>query len=169
MEQVKQILLAQPRGFCAGVDRAIEIVERAIAQFGAPIYVRHEIVHNPIQSCGSICVVSGLWTRFIDSTKRREIAGQSASGIAARCALKLPTAPFHLPRMGTACQRASANPTRAATLANSLPRVVGLAVWPWVLESIGSAACVLAHSESFARTVANSSTNKARAERNKRA
>ncbi len=41
-----EILLAQPRGFCAGDDRAIEIVERAIAQFGAPVYVRHEIVHN---------------------------------------------------------------------------------------------------------------------------
>ena len=41
-----QILLAQPRGFCAGVDRAIEIVERALNKFGAPIYVRHEIVHN---------------------------------------------------------------------------------------------------------------------------
>jgi len=41
-----EILLAQPRGFCAGVDRAIEIVERALAQFGAPVYVRHEIVHN---------------------------------------------------------------------------------------------------------------------------
>ena len=41
-----EILLAQPRGFCAGVDRAIEIVERALRQFGAPIYVRHEIVHN---------------------------------------------------------------------------------------------------------------------------
>jgi len=41
-----EILLAQPRGFCAGVDRAIEIVERAIKLFGAPIYVRHEIVHN---------------------------------------------------------------------------------------------------------------------------
>ena len=41
-----EILLAQPRGFCAGVDRAIEIVERAIALFGAPIFVRHEIVHN---------------------------------------------------------------------------------------------------------------------------
>jgi 4-hydroxy-3-methylbut-2-enyl diphosphate reductase len=41
-----EIFLAQPRGFCAGVDRAIEIVERALAQFGAPIYVRHEIVHN---------------------------------------------------------------------------------------------------------------------------
>ena len=37
----KEILLAQPRGFCAGVDRAIEIVERTLAQFGAPIYVRH--------------------------------------------------------------------------------------------------------------------------------
>jgi len=41
-----EIVLAQPRGFCAGVDRAIEIVERALARFGAPIYVRHEIVHN---------------------------------------------------------------------------------------------------------------------------
>jgi 4-hydroxy-3-methylbut-2-en-1-yl diphosphate reductase len=43
---VDEILLAEPRGFCAGVDRAIEIVERALAKFGAPIYVRHEIVHN---------------------------------------------------------------------------------------------------------------------------
>lgn len=41
-----QILLANPRGFCAGVDRAIEIVERALQLFGAPIYVRHEVVHN---------------------------------------------------------------------------------------------------------------------------
>ena len=41
-----QVLLANPRGFCAGVDRAIEIVERALAVHGAPIYVRHEVVHN---------------------------------------------------------------------------------------------------------------------------
>jgi 4-hydroxy-3-methylbut-2-enyl diphosphate reductase len=41
-----EILLANPRGFCAGVDRAIEIVERALVLFGAPIYVRHEVVHN---------------------------------------------------------------------------------------------------------------------------
>ena len=41
-----QVLLANPRGFCAGVDRAIEIVERALESFGAPIYVRHEVVHN---------------------------------------------------------------------------------------------------------------------------
>ena len=46
MNQPHDILLAEPRGFCAGVDRAIEIVERALAKFGAPIYVRHEIVHN---------------------------------------------------------------------------------------------------------------------------
>lgn len=43
---VNEILLAEPRGFCAGVDRAIEIVEKALAKFGRPIYVRHEIVHN---------------------------------------------------------------------------------------------------------------------------
>jgi len=41
-----EILLANPRGFCAGVDRAIDIVERALARFGAPLYVRHEVVHN---------------------------------------------------------------------------------------------------------------------------
>ncbi len=50
------ILLSNPRGFCAGVDRAIEIVERAIEVFGAPIYVRHEVVHNRY-------VVDGLRTR----------------------------------------------------------------------------------------------------------
>ena len=43
---LREIILAEPRGFCAGVDRAIEIVDRALEKFGAPIYVRHEIVHN---------------------------------------------------------------------------------------------------------------------------
>lgn len=42
-----KVILAQPRGFCAGVERAIEIVEQALEKFGPPIYVRHEIVHNP--------------------------------------------------------------------------------------------------------------------------
>ena len=41
-----QVILAQPRGFCAGVVRAIEIVERALQKYGPPVYVRHEIVHN---------------------------------------------------------------------------------------------------------------------------
>ena len=57
-----KILLANPRGFCAGVDRAIEIVERALENFGAPIYVRHEVVHNRF-------VVEGLRERgaiFVD-------------------------------------------------------------------------------------------------------
>ncbi|MBL4743105.1 MAG: 4-hydroxy-3-methylbut-2-enyl diphosphate reductase [Cycloclasticus sp.] len=57
-----QILLANPRGFCAGVDRAIEIVERALELLGAPIYVRHEVVHNRF-------VVENLKTRgavFVD-------------------------------------------------------------------------------------------------------
>jgi len=56
-----QILLANPRGFCAGVDRAIDIVERAIGLFGAPIYVRHEVVHNKfvvdrLRSLGAVFV-----------------------------------------------------------------------------------------------------------------
>ena len=46
MNQKQQVILATPRGFCAGVDRAIEIVDRALEMFGAPIYVRHEVVHN---------------------------------------------------------------------------------------------------------------------------
>ena len=46
LEKLDEVVLAEPRGFCAGVDRAIEIVERALKKFGAPIYVRHEIVHN---------------------------------------------------------------------------------------------------------------------------
>lgn len=46
MGTVEEVVLAEPRGFCAGVDRAIEIVERALTKFGAPVYVRHEIVHN---------------------------------------------------------------------------------------------------------------------------
>lgn len=44
--EAKELVLAEPRGFCAGVDRAIEIVENALARFGSPVYVRHEIVHN---------------------------------------------------------------------------------------------------------------------------
>ena len=41
-----KILLASPRGFCAGVERAIEIVKKSVAKYGPPVYVRHEIVHN---------------------------------------------------------------------------------------------------------------------------
>ena len=62
------ILLASPRGFCAGVDRAIQIVERAIERYGRPVYVRHEIVHNR-------CVVAGLEAKgaiFVEELDRSE-------------------------------------------------------------------------------------------------
>jgi len=54
-----ELLLANPRGFCAGVDRAIEIVERALALHGAPIYVRHEVVHNKFVVDGFIKYCGG--------------------------------------------------------------------------------------------------------------
>ncbi|MEN9946108.1 MAG: hypothetical protein RLZZ293_494, partial [Pseudomonadota bacterium] len=62
---MKKIILANPRGFCAGVDRAITIVETALQKYGAPVYVRHEVVHNKY-------VVDGLKQRgavFIEDIK----------------------------------------------------------------------------------------------------
>ena len=76
-----EILLANPRGFCAGVERAIEIVERALERFGAPIYVRHEIVHNRY-------VVEGLGAKgavFVDELDQVPAGGTvvfSAHGVA---------------------------------------------------------------------------------------
>jgi 4-hydroxy-3-methylbut-2-enyl diphosphate reductase len=60
-----KVLLASPRGFCAGVERAIQIVERAIAKYGAPIYVRHEIVHNSYV----VQRLRGLGAVFIDNVE----------------------------------------------------------------------------------------------------
>jgi len=58
------IKLANPRGFCAGVDRAIDIVDRALDMFGAPVYVRHEVVHNKF-------VVDNLRARGASYFRRR--------------------------------------------------------------------------------------------------
>ena len=77
---VDKILLANPRGFCAGVQRAIQIVETALAKFGAPIYVRHEIVHNRF-------VVEGLrekgviFVEDVDDVPEGEIVIFSAHGV----------------------------------------------------------------------------------------
>ena len=78
-----QVILAQPRGFCAGVERAIEIVEEALRLYGPPIYVRHEIVHNPR-------VVEDLRSRGarfvdeVDEIPEGAIAVFSAHGVAQR-------------------------------------------------------------------------------------
>ena len=46
MKEVKEIILANPRGFCAGVERAIDIVEKSLEKYEEPVYVRHHVVHN---------------------------------------------------------------------------------------------------------------------------
>jgi len=75
-----KVLLANPRGFCAGVDRAIEMVERALELHGAPIYVRHEVVHNKfvvneLKSKGAIFVEE------IDEVPRGKVVIFSAHGV----------------------------------------------------------------------------------------
>jgi len=102
MPRLDEIVLAEPRGFCAGVDRAIEIVERALAKFGAPIYVRHEIVHNTyvvndLKAKGAIFiedlseVPSGATLVFsahgVSQAVRREAAERGYSVFDATCPL----------------------------------------------------------------------------------
>jgi len=99
---VEDVLLAEPRGFCAGVDRAIEIVERALRKFGAPIYVRHEIVHNTyvvddLKSKGAIFIEElaevppGATLVFsahgVSQAVRREAAARGFSVFDATCPL----------------------------------------------------------------------------------
>ncbi len=84
-----RIILAQPRGFCAGVERAIDIVERALTKFGPPIYVRHEIVHNrhvveDLRSRGAVFVdeldevPEGAWTVFSAHGVARKVVQAAA-------------------------------------------------------------------------------------------
>lgn len=86
-EPVISIRMANPRGFCAGVDRAIEIVNRALYTFGAPIYVRHEVVHNKfvvssLRGKGAIFVEELSEIPLIDSRGRSSIVIFSAHGVA---------------------------------------------------------------------------------------
>jgi len=75
-----EILLAQPRGFCAGVDRAIEIVERALAVHGAPVYVRHEIVHNTFV-VDSLRTKGAVFVDELDEVPAGSIVVFSAHGV----------------------------------------------------------------------------------------
>ena len=61
----KTLILAAPRGFCAGVDRAIRIVEVALEKFGAPVYVRHEIVHNK-RVVGDLAAKGAVFVKELD-------------------------------------------------------------------------------------------------------
>ena len=76
-----EVLLANPRGFCAGVERAIEIVERAIEQYGAPIYVRHEIVHNTYV-VENLRAKGAVFVEELDEVPEGAIVVFSAHGVA---------------------------------------------------------------------------------------
>jgi 4-hydroxy-3-methylbut-2-en-1-yl diphosphate reductase len=75
-----QILLANPRGFCAGVERAITIVERALEKFGAPIYVRHEVVHNKFV-CDDLCAKGALFIEELAEVPAGSTVIFSAHGV----------------------------------------------------------------------------------------
>jgi len=75
------VLLANPRGFCAGVERAIEIVERALALFGAPIYVRHEVVHNRFV-VDDLRAKGAVFVEELDQVPRGATVVFSAHGVA---------------------------------------------------------------------------------------
>ena len=80
---MKKLVLATPRGFCAGVDRAIHVVEKAIEKFGTPIYVRHEIVHNKfvVETLKSKGVV---FVDELDQVPEGSVVIFSAHGVAER-------------------------------------------------------------------------------------
>ncbi len=76
-----QVILAQPRGFCAGVERAIEIVERALERYGAPVYVRHEIVHNK-RVVGDLRAKGAVFVEELDEVPPGAVTIFSAHGVA---------------------------------------------------------------------------------------
>ena len=78
-----KVILAQPRGFCAGVERAIEIVEMALEKFGPPIYVRHEIVHNP-HVVKRLADKGVIFVKETDQIPEGAVAIFSAHGVAER-------------------------------------------------------------------------------------
>ena len=76
------ILLAVPRGFCAGVDRAVQIVEKALEKFGTPIYVRHEIVHNKFV-VNRLREMGAVFVEELDEVPENSTVIFSAHGVAA--------------------------------------------------------------------------------------
>jgi 4-hydroxy-3-methylbut-2-enyl diphosphate reductase len=77
----KRVLLAEPRGYCAGVDRAVETVERALEKHGAPVYVRHEIVHNR-HVVETLAAAGAIFVEDNDEVPEGAIVVFSAHGVA---------------------------------------------------------------------------------------
>src|SRR5207237_9374635 len=77
----KRVLLAEPRGYCAGVDRAVETVERALEKHGAPVYVRHEIVHNR-HVVETLAKAGAVFVEETDEVPEGDIVVLSAHGVA---------------------------------------------------------------------------------------
>ena len=75
-----RVILAQPRGFCAGVERAIDIVERALEKYGAPVYVRHEIVHNK-RVVDTLRDRGAIFVKEVDEVPTGAVAIFSAHGV----------------------------------------------------------------------------------------
>src|SRR6201994_586718 len=80
-EQPLRVYLSQPRGFCAGVVRAIEIVERALEKYGRPVYVRHEIVHNKYV-VESLKAKGAIFVEELSEVPRSSVTVFSAHGVA---------------------------------------------------------------------------------------
>ena len=88
-----KLRLAAPRGFCAGVDRAIQIVERALEKFGAPVYVRHEIVHNR-HVVDRLKALGAVWVEVTVRCPGKPARNRSESGTAQETSTaSLPPAP----------------------------------------------------------------------------
>ena len=131
-----ELRLANPRGFCAGVDRAIEIVERALERFGSPVYVLHEIVHNKhvlehLSARGTVFETPDFAVSYEGSEALRQSPGYRNVGVyactnAEALGAWLAPAGAHLKCLGIAADRSQRERVAAELPATLAPRVCGV-------------------------------------------